>query len=51
MASQPSVLACGTRKAVLAITLKFLVGPVIMAGCSIAVGLRGTLVKVAIVQV
>ncbi|KAL3526491.1 hypothetical protein ACH5RR_011147 [Cinchona calisaya] len=50
MASQASIIACGTRKALLAIAVKFLLGPVIMAGCSIATGLRGTIFKVAIVQ-
>lgn len=51
MASQPRVIACGTRKAVLAMAMKFLVGPLLMSVPSLALGLRGTLLKVAIVQV
>ncbi|KAL3629315.1 May act as a component of the auxin efflux carrier [Castilleja foliolosa] len=50
MASQARLIACGTRKAVLALAMKFLVGPVIMVVPSFALGLRGTLLKVAIVQ-
>lgn len=51
MASQASIIACGTQKAVLAIAMKFLIGPALMAVCSIATGARGILFKVAIVQV
>ncbi|KAI3474817.1 hypothetical protein Pfo_030128 [Paulownia fortunei] len=50
MASQARVIACGTRKAVLAMAMKFLAGPFLMAVPSITLGLRGTLLKVAIVQ-
>ncbi|KAL2240451.1 UNVERIFIED_CONTAM: Mitochondrial outer membrane protein porin of [Sesamum indicum] len=50
MASQARVIACGTRKAVLAMAMKFLAGPFLMAVPSVALGLRGTLLKVAIVQ-
>ncbi|PIN16337.1 hypothetical protein CDL12_11021 [Handroanthus impetiginosus] len=50
MASQARVIACGTKKAVLAMAMKFLAGPFLMALPSIALGLRGTLLKVAIVQ-
>ncbi|KAL7100840.1 hypothetical protein ACP275_08G019900 [Erythranthe tilingii] len=50
MASQARLIACGTRKAVLAMALKFIAGPSLMAVPSIALGLRGTLLKVAIVQ-
>lgn len=50
MASQPRVIACGTRKAVLAMAMKFLAGPFLMAVPSLTLGLRGTLLKVAIVQ-
>ncbi|KAK6155125.1 hypothetical protein DH2020_009373 [Rehmannia glutinosa] len=50
MASQARLIACGTRKAVLAMAMKFLAGPSIMAVPSITLGLRGTLLKVAIVQ-
>ncbi|MED6144747.1 May act as a component of the auxin efflux carrier [Stylosanthes scabra] len=50
MASQSSIIACGARMAMVAIGLKFLVCPALMAVASIAIGLRGTLLKVAIVQ-
>uniref|UniRef100_M0ZLX8 Auxin efflux carrier component n=1 Tax=Solanum tuberosum TaxID=4113 RepID=M0ZLX8_SOLTU len=50
MASQASIIACGTKKAILAMALKFVLGPVLMAISSIAVGLRGQLFRLAIVQ-
>ena len=51
MASRPSIIACGTRLALLGMGMKFLVGPAIMtASASITVS-RGTLFKVSIVQV
>ncbi|KAK4367520.1 hypothetical protein RND71_011312 [Anisodus tanguticus] len=50
MASQASIIACGTKKAILAMALKFVLGPVLMAISSISVGLRGQLFKLAIVQ-
>ncbi|CAI9109629.1 OLC1v1009488C1 [Oldenlandia corymbosa var. corymbosa] len=50
MASQAKLLACGTRNTLLALAMKFVAGPAIMAGCSAAVGMHGTLLKVAIVQ-
>ncbi|KAA8530318.1 hypothetical protein F0562_005027 [Nyssa sinensis] len=50
MASQASIIACGTRKALLAMAMKFTVGPALMAVSSIAIGLKGTLFRVAIVQ-
>lgn len=51
MASQARVIACGTQKAVLAMAMKFLAGPALMTVPSIVLGLRGKLLKVAIVQV
>nr|CAD1821983.1 unnamed protein product [Ananas comosus var. bracteatus] len=50
MARQPRFISCGYRMAIIATVIKFLVGPLIMAGASLAVGLRGTLLRVAIVQ-
>ncbi|AES77331.2 auxin efflux carrier family transporter [Medicago truncatula] len=50
MASQSSIIACGPRNTVVAIGLKVLVGPALMALASIVIGLRNTLFKVAIVQ-
>lgn len=51
MASRPSIIACGTRMAAAAMALKFIVGPALMAASSFAIGLRGTLFKIAFVQV
>ncbi|KAK0585404.1 hypothetical protein LWI29_028001 [Acer saccharum] len=50
MASRPSIIACGTRMAVVAMAMKFLTGPALMAASSVAVGLRGKLLRVAVVQ-
>nr|AMQ09729.1 PIN auxin transporter [Boehmeria nivea] len=50
MASRASIIACGTRMAVLAMGLKFIAGPLLMAAASLAIGLRETQLKVAIVQ-
>ncbi|KAJ6926858.1 PIN13 [Populus alba x Populus x berolinensis] len=50
MASRPSIIACGIRMAMVAMAMKFIVGPALMAVASIAVGLKGTVLKVAIVQ-
>ncbi|KAK9194766.1 hypothetical protein WN944_005473 [Citrus x changshan-huyou] len=47
---QPSIIACGTRMAAVAMALKFIVGPALMAASSFAIGLRGTLFKIAFVQ-
>ncbi|KAF6159951.1 hypothetical protein GIB67_033035 [Kingdonia uniflora] len=51
MASQTSLIPCGTRMAALAMGLRFLVGPALMAGASFTIGLRGKLLRIAIVQV
>lgn len=50
MALQPRIIACGNRVAAFAMAVRFLTGPAVMAAASIAVGLRGTLLHVAIVQ-
>lgn len=50
MASRSSIIACGTRMAALAMGLKFIGGPFLMAAASLAIGLRGTQLRVAIVQ-
>lgn len=51
MALQPKMIACGNSVATFAMAVRFLTGPAVMAAASIAVGLRGTLLHVAIVQV
>lgn len=51
MALQPRIIACGNKVATFAMAVRFLTGPAVMAAASLAVGLRGTLLHVAIVQV
>jgi auxin efflux carrier family len=50
MAQQEKILACGTSFAALGLALKFALGPAAMAIGSIAVGLRGDVLRVAIIQ-
>ncbi|KAL7139504.1 hypothetical protein ABFS83_09G056500 [Erythranthe nasuta] len=50
MALQPRIIACGNSVATFAMAVRFLTGPAVMAAASIAVGLRGVLLRVAIVQ-
>ncbi|KAI3699036.1 hypothetical protein L2E82_43029 [Cichorium intybus] len=50
MALQPKIIACGKSKAALAMAVKFLIGPLVMAGAAMIVGLRGNLLRVSIVQ-
>ncbi|KAI3417148.1 uncharacterized protein J3R85_014620 [Psidium guajava] len=50
MASQAQIVACGARLAAVAMAAKFIAGPGLMAISSFAVGLRETILKVAIVQ-
>ncbi|XWS44277.1 hypothetical protein CRYUN_Cryun15aG0031000 [Craigia yunnanensis] len=50
MASRPSIIACGIRMAAVAMVMKFMAGPALMAASSTALGLRGRLLRVAIVQ-
>ncbi|XP_030521357.1 auxin efflux carrier component 1-like [Rhodamnia argentea] len=50
MALQPRIIACGNSVAAFAMAVRFLTGPAVMAAASIAVGLKGVLLHVAIVQ-
>ncbi|OWM82991.1 auxin efflux carrier component 1-like [Punica granatum] len=50
MALQPRMIACGNSTAAFAMAVRFLTGPAVMAAASIAVGVRGVLLHVAIVQ-
>ncbi|KAL6640462.1 hypothetical protein ACP70R_021585 [Stipagrostis hirtigluma subsp. patula] len=50
MALQPRIIACGNTLAAIAMAVRFLMGPAVMAAASIAVGLRGVLLHIAIVQ-
>jgi auxin efflux carrier family len=51
MAMQPKIIACGNSVAATTMAVRFLFGPAVMAVASAAVGLRGTLLRIAIVQV
>ncbi|KAG8078891.1 hypothetical protein GUJ93_ZPchr0007g5485 [Zizania palustris] len=50
MAQQEKIIACGPSLAALGLVLKFALGPAAMAVGSIAVGLRGDILRVAIIQ-
>ncbi|XP_075503541.1 putative auxin efflux carrier component 1c isoform X1 [Primulina tabacum] len=50
MALQPRIIACGNSVATFTMAVRFLTGPAVMAAASIAIGLRGVLLRVAIVQ-
>ncbi|KAK8948801.1 Auxin efflux carrier component 1 [Platanthera zijinensis] len=50
MALQPRIIACGNNVAAFSMAVRFLAGPAVMAAASIAVGLRGVLLHVAVVQ-
>lgn len=51
MALQPKMIACGNSVASFAMAVRFITGPAVMAAASVAVGLRGVLLHIAIVQV
>ena len=51
MALQPKIIACGNSVAAFAMAVRFLTGPAVMAAASVAVGLKGVLLHIAIVQV
>ncbi|KAJ4835590.1 hypothetical protein Tsubulata_008879 [Turnera subulata] len=50
MALRPSIIACGIRLAVVSMAIKFFAGPALMAVSSVAIGLRHTDLRIAIVQ-
>ncbi|XP_016478081.1 putative auxin efflux carrier component 1b [Nicotiana tabacum] len=50
MALSPRIIACGNTVAAFSMGVRFLTGPAVMAAASIAVGLRGVLLHIAIVQ-
>ncbi|XP_022754037.1 auxin efflux carrier component 2 isoform X7 [Durio zibethinus] len=50
MALQPNIIACGRSVAAFSMAVRFLTGPAVIAATSIAIGLRGVLLHVAIVQ-
>ncbi|KAH7659712.1 Membrane transport protein [Dioscorea alata] len=50
MALQPKIIACGKSVAAFSMAVRFLTGPAVIAATSIAIGIRGVLLHVAIVQ-
>ncbi|GMY35297.1 auxin efflux carrier component 2-like [Fagus crenata] len=50
MALQPKLIACGKSVAAFSMAVRFLTGPAVIAATSIAIGLRGMLLHIAIVQ-
>ncbi|RWR93376.1 PIN-like protein [Cinnamomum micranthum f. kanehirae] len=50
MALQPRIIACGNLIAAFPMAVRFFMGPAVMAVASIAVGLHGVLLRIAIVQ-
>ncbi|KAJ8504141.1 hypothetical protein OPV22_005027 [Ensete ventricosum] len=50
MALQDKIVACGPKLSALGMVLKFIAGPAATTICAVAVGLRGDLLSVAIVQ-
>nr|CAN70111.1 hypothetical protein VITISV_032889 [Vitis vinifera] len=50
MALQPKMIACGKTVAAFSMAVRFLTGPAVIAATSIAIGMRGVLLHVAIVQ-
>ncbi|CAK9188526.1 unnamed protein product [Ilex paraguariensis] len=51
MALQPKIIVCGNSIAAFSMAIRFVTGPAVMAAASIAVGLRGVLLHIGIVQV
>ncbi|XP_078444563.1 putative auxin efflux carrier component 1c isoform X2 [Wolffia australiana] len=50
MALQPKIIACGNSAAAFAMAIRFLIGPAVMAAAAIAIGIRGDLLRISIVQ-
>ena len=51
MARQPQFIPCGYAIAMVSLVLKFLIGPVAILLASLVVGMHGTLLCIAVVQV
>lgn len=51
MALQKKIISCGTSLTIFGMVLRFIAGPAAMAIGSIAVGLHGDVLRVAIIQV
>ncbi|KAK8453535.1 hypothetical protein SEVIR_5G298200v4 [Setaria viridis] len=50
-ALQTKIIACGTKKMLLSLGIRFFLGPALMVISSYAIGMHGILLKVAIIQV
>ncbi|KAK7329105.1 hypothetical protein VNO77_23251 [Canavalia gladiata] len=50
MALQPKIITCGKTRATISMAIRFLAGPAVIAATSTAMGIRGVLLKVAVVQ-
>ena len=51
MALQPRIIACGTKRTVMGMVIRFMCGPLVMSASSIVIGLRQDRLHTAIVQV
>jgi hypothetical protein len=51
IALQNKIIACVTKKMLLSLRIRFFLGPALMVISSYAIGMRGTLLQVAIMQV
>ncbi|CAA3025033.1 probable auxin efflux carrier component 1b [Olea europaea subsp. europaea] len=51
MALQPRMIACGKSVTAFSMAVRFLTGPAVMAAASVAIGLRGDVLHIAIVQI
>uniref|UniRef100_A0A0E0JN88 Auxin efflux carrier component n=1 Tax=Oryza punctata TaxID=4537 RepID=A0A0E0JN88_ORYPU len=49
-ALQTKIIACGAKRMLLALAIRFFLGPALMGISSYAIGMRGVLLKIAIVQ-
>ncbi|KAL7000853.1 Peptidyl-prolyl cis-trans isomerase pin4 [Sarracenia purpurea var. burkii] len=50
IALQPKMISCGMKAAAFSMIVRFFIGPAVMAVTSMVIGIRGTLLQVAIVQ-
>lgn len=51
MASNDKIMACGAKATIIGMILRFIVGPMSVGLACLAVGLRGDVLRIAIVQV
>ncbi|XP_073290048.1 auxin efflux carrier component 6-like isoform X2 [Primulina huaijiensis] len=50
MALQPRIIACGLKMGAISMVIRFIGGPMLMSGASLAIGLKGVHLHAAIVQ-